>query len=298
MHCVSGMQDSAQEVPITATRRKPFRAGWGLLHLGFAVIAAVFIWQATHQEGWPVALSLVLSLLAAALFLVWFSRSVSRIVVRPDALMFELPLREIEFKKDNVRKVQLQEVGLNVASLIVHTKDSRFPFRGNFQVVGSESYRSIFAQVKSVISLIPEASDDLRSPEETDGVEAALDDWLTRAKALLSRRPGMVSAVQVVLFGSLLLALFIWAPWWACKPIARLASENLAHETIPSDARCYWINHGRVVFESHGTASEEPVAFALLTGTMGLLTLIMFATIYLCPESLFGRTAGWPFRRR
>ncbi len=82
-----------------------------------------------------------------------------------------------------------------------------------------------------------------------------------------------------VFFGRFLLAMaaeylfFTVAPWATCRPLSELAAEAVPHGEIPTYARCYYVNHGQIVFRGHPTLAEDPAQFALYAG----LLLILFA---------------------
>ena len=66
----------------------------------------------------------------------------------------------------------------------------------------------------------------------------------------------------VVLFIFMLPILFYWITWIDCQPISDIAhyqSSNYAVPEIPSDAQCFYINHGNFHFSSRKPLSEKPL---------------------------------------
>ena len=49
--------------------------------------------------------------------------------------------------------------------------------------------------------------------------------------------------------------------WIAAEPIANLETSGLEFDAVPEGSRTYIVNHGRAMFSSHGTISENPMEF-------------------------------------
>lgn len=88
-------------------------------------------------------------------------------------------------------------------------------------------------------------------------------------------KSALIGSAFVLLCVVAAFSFFRLAPWIACKPISELPNERIAVAQIPADARCYSINHGQIIFESHGTVAEDTRSFALTVAVyviaMGLL---------------------------
>jgi hypothetical protein len=76
-------------------------------------------------------------------------------------------------------------------------------------------------------------------------------------------KSALIGSVFVLLCVVGAFSFFRLAPWIACKPISELPPERIAAAQIPADARCYSINHGQIVFHSHGTVAEDTRSFAM-----------------------------------
>ena len=78
-------------------------------------------------------------------------------------------------------------------------------------------------------------------------------------------------SARAVLIGGGLVTFFVWAPWLGCRPLADLVNERISVDRIPADARCYTVEHGKIVFASHGTVADDPYKFIATTAILVLI---------------------------
>jgi hypothetical protein len=89
--------------------------------------------------------------------------------------------------------------------------------------------------------------------------------------------------------GGLLVTFFVWAPWLACRPLTDLASQRVVVDQVPTDARCYTVEHGRIHFDSHGTVADDPYRFMATTAILVLLWgLFLWSFRWNSPQQRFG----------
>ena len=79
--------------------------------------------------------------------------------------------------------------------------------------------------------------------------------------------------ITLVLIPILLIQLMHIVSWVAAEPISNLGYTGFRYESIPTDAKSYYINHGQVLFSSHGTIDDELLIF--------ILWLVLFVVSFL-----------------
>ena len=82
-------------------------------------------------------------------------------------------------------------------------------------------------------------------------------------------------AIFIALFIPAMLIFIYWAPWLASKPIEQITQYSLSNTPPPPGVRAFSINHGNAIYYEHGTVSEEPIWFSLLT----LILLFLWAVL-------------------
>ena len=51
--------------------------------------------------------------------------------------------------------------------------------------------------------------------------------------------------------------------WIAAEPMSNLEYSGLRYDSIPINAKSYYVNHGQAHFNTHGTINDEPLVFML-----------------------------------
>ena len=95
----------------------------------------------------------------------------------------------------------------------------------------------------------------------------------------------LISLGQVVVVVVMFLIFFYLAPWLSVKPISELEEKYRNNLEIPIEAKSFSINHGEVVFHSHGTIQQEPVYFGVLVFLLFSLLLLLFVGEYIKVKS-------------
>ena len=76
----------------------------------------------------------------------------------------------------------------------------------------------------------------------------------------------------VPIMACLVVTLFTWGFWLACRPLSGLAQEkDISIPPVPSDAMCYTRARGDITFFNHASVAEDPTSFTLLTAVLLLL---------------------------
>jgi hypothetical protein len=104
------------------------------------------------------------------------------------------------------------------------------------------------------------------------------------------KRSTIIGVIQIgsfIGFGGLLL--FVWAPWFTCRPVNELDLIEYSLQSIPADARCFSINHGSVVFHAHGTAADDAGPFALLSLALFVRFCVLNYTYFKYADSPLAR---------
>jgi hypothetical protein len=87
---------------------------------------------------------------------------------------------------------------------------------------------------------------------------------------------GILVSVQLVLAVALVLGFFSWAPWINCRPINELPEIGSQGLEVPTEARCFNVNHGEVVFSKRLPRTEDPIGFY----TLAALLIACFAALF------------------
>jgi hypothetical protein len=98
---------------------------------------------------------------------------------------------------------------------------------------------------------------------------------------------GVIQIGSFIGFGGLLL--FIWAPWFSCRPVNELDLAKYGVQSVPAGARCFSMSHGNVVFHTHGTAADDAGRFALLSLALVVLFCVVNYTYFKYADSPLAR---------
>jgi hypothetical protein len=80
-------------------------------------------------------------------------------------------------------------------------------------------------------------------------------------------------SLRVLLAVAALWSFFGWVPLLNSEPLSALAQEQIPVGGVPAWAKSFHINHGAVVFNSHGVPSEDPWPFGILVAVSVATTL-------------------------
>ena len=94
----------------------------------------------------------------------------------------------------------------------------------------------------------------------------------------------LIATLGMLSFIGMMGTFMYWAPWMGSRPIAEIAAHDLSNLPPPADARAFAMNHGKAIYFTHGTASEEPLTFAALTAVLlGQWGVVVWAFFRLKP---------------
>jgi hypothetical protein len=84
-------------------------------------------------------------------------------------------------------------------------------------------------------------------------------------------------ACRIVIAAALAFMCFATIPWLGQRPLTELPTDYQGE--VPAWAKSFSNDHGRVLFQNHGTIHDEPIAFALrVAACAGLMALLLVLT--------------------